>query len=251
MINFFYISEEDAYSTYAKVMYRYFIAEGVVNGHSLFVASQDLKPSHILTDLPALDEESTKKHNSSSTDEEMKIAWRYQNMKVFDSSPGDASTFGHYYDLTKKMKKETLEKANVTTWDGENVKKQNDIFANDAYMDLLLNIEKTLTEGQFLISQTATKRNVLRIAINSLGSRLWLSDSEEQTQSDLLKFLYMFRALLRESFAVAVLTIPVLNFDDYSVRFNFYNILAPEWNLLLYNSFFTLDWCSTKDRAHE
>ncbi|XP_031780894.1 elongator complex protein 4 [Nasonia vitripennis] len=208
--------EEDAYSTYAKVMYRYFIAEGIVNSHSLFVASQDLKPSHILGELPAVDEESIKKHDSFTTDEEMKIAWRYQNMKVFDSSPGDSSTFGHYYDLTKKMKKETLERVNMTTWDGENVKKQNGIFENDAYMDLLLNIEKTLTEGQFLIAQTATKRNLLRIAINSLGSRLWLGDSEEQTQSDLLKFLYMFRALLRESFAVAVLTVPVLNFDDYS-----------------------------------
>lgn len=198
-------------------MYRYFIAEGVVNCHSLFIASQDLKTSDILTELPAVDEESTKKHNFR--DEEMKIAWRYQNMRVFDSSPCDSS-FGHYYDLTKKIKKETLEKANVTTWDGENVKKENSIFENDAYMDLLLNIEKTLTEGQFLISQTATKRNVLRIAINSIGSRLWLGDSEEQTQSDLLKFLYMFRALLRESFAVAVLTVPVLNFDDYSVRFD-------------------------------
>ena len=199
-------------------MYRYFIAEGVVNTHSVLIASQDIKPSQVVSDLPAVEVEVTKSSDHLNTDEEMRIAWRYQNMKIVDSSPTSGTAFGHYYDLTKKMKQETLDKANIIQWDGEDVKCQHSIFDNEAYMDLLLKIEKTITEGQFLVSQTPEKRNILRIAINALGSRLWLSDSEDKTHKDLLKFMYMLRALLRESFTVAVLTVPVLNFDDYSVR---------------------------------
>lgn len=220
MIHIIIALEEDAYSTYSSVMLKYFVAEGIINTHSVFVASQDSKPSQILSELPAVVEKSSKAsktEDSLKKDEAMKIAWRYQNMKVSDPSPSDSTTFGHYYDLTKKMKKEDLEKAKVELWDGEDVKCQPGVFENNAYMDLLLSIEKTITNGKFLISETAQKRNILRIAINSLGSRLWLCNSEEKTQKDLLKFVYMLRALLRESFAVAILTVPVLNFDDYSV----------------------------------
>ncbi|XP_058800743.1 elongator complex protein 4 isoform X2 [Phymastichus coffea] len=208
--------EEDTYSTYSKVMYKYFIAEGIVNNHLVFVATQETLPSEIVSELPAVEEESHTLKESSIKDEEMKIAWRYQNMKIFDSGPKDSSVFGHYYDLTKRMSEDTLNKANVELWDGENVQCQHSIFENTGYMDLLLSIEKAITSGQFLVSQTPEKRNILRIAIQSLGSRLWLSDSEDQTQKDLLKFLYMLRALLRESFTVAMITVPTLNFDEMS-----------------------------------
>lgn len=202
-------------------MFKYFIAEGVVNKHSSFIASQDTNPHQIISDLPAVEEaslSSTKKVDNSNKDE-MKIAWRYQNMKIFDSSPHESSAFGHYYDLTRKMSKETLESVSIESWDGENIKSQCHTFENNAYMDLLLSIDKTITSGEFSVLQVPKTRNILRIGLQSLGSRLWLSDSEKKSQKDLLKFLYMFRALLRESFAVAVITIPALNFDDQAVGF--------------------------------
>lgn len=211
---YFIFSEEDAYSTYSKVMYKYFIAEGVVNNHSVFVATQEASPAQTIADLPAVEEETQKPVQNPLKDEEMKIAWRYQNMKIFDSGPKESSVFGHYYDLTKRMSKDSLDKANLELWDGEDIKCQHSIFENSCYMDLLLRVEKAITGGQFLVSQTPDKRNILRIAIQSLGSRLWLSDSEDKTQKDLLKFLYMLRALLRESFTVAMITVPTLNFDD-------------------------------------
>jgi elongator complex protein 4 len=196
-------------------MLRYFIAEGVVNDHSIFIASQDTNPSQIVSELPAVVENYTKVKDNSESSKEMKIAWRYKHMKL-TNSVGD--NFAHYYDLTKPMDKESLEKVNVKLWDGENVERNNYIFENSAYMDLLLNIEKSILEGHFLISQTSKKRSILRIAINSLGSRLWLSDSEDKSQKDLLKFMYMLKALLRQSFTVAVVTIPVLNFANDSVK---------------------------------
>jgi elongator complex protein 4 len=33
--------EEDKYGTYAKLLLKYFLAEGIVSSHSLIVASQD------------------------------------------------------------------------------------------------------------------------------------------------------------------------------------------------------------------
>ncbi|XP_014210542.1 elongator complex protein 4 [Copidosoma floridanum] len=210
--------EEDAYNTYSKIMFKYFIAEGIVNNHSIFLASQDTKPSNILSDLPAPVSTEVPQAKSISTDknDEMKIAWRYQNMKVCDSSSKDVSVFGHYYDLTKTMESATLDGADVTKWDGENIELKSVVFENQVYMDLLLSIEKTIKEGNFFVSQEVKKRNILRICISSLGSRLWLCDSEEQTNKDLLKFLYMFRTLLRESFTVAILTVPVHNYNDHS-----------------------------------
>jgi hypothetical protein len=38
---FFIFSEEDKYGIYAKLLLKYFLAEGIVSGHSVIVASQD------------------------------------------------------------------------------------------------------------------------------------------------------------------------------------------------------------------
>ena len=40
-LSFFFFPEEDKYGTYAKLLFKYFLAEGIVSGHSLIVASQD------------------------------------------------------------------------------------------------------------------------------------------------------------------------------------------------------------------
>jgi elongator complex protein 4 len=36
-----FIPEEDKYGTYAKLLIKYFLAEGIVSGHSVIAASQD------------------------------------------------------------------------------------------------------------------------------------------------------------------------------------------------------------------
>ncbi|KAJ8667837.1 hypothetical protein QAD02_009500 [Eretmocerus hayati] len=207
--------EEDAFGIYSKVVLKYFVAEGVVSEHGLHIASQDSKPSQIVSELPAVEEETSKVSSKDNKEDEMRIAWRYQNMKLVDSSPTH-NTFGHYYDLTKKMPKELLEKADISLWNGDSEVCDNSTFHNRSYMDLLLSIDKAIVNGKYLVSQEVGKRNILRIAVQSLGSRMWMSDSESDTQQDLIKFLFMLRALLREAFAVAIITVPTLNFDDSS-----------------------------------
>ncbi|XP_067215045.1 elongator complex protein 4 isoform X2 [Linepithema humile] len=206
---------EDKYGLYAKIIFKYFMAEGVVTSQPILIASQDHQPSQFMSELPAVINDSechTKTVDNGN--EQMKIAWRYQNMKLVDSSPAEDHTFGHFYDLTKSMQPDLLEHADIKQWHESNLQEQNNIFENTAYTDLLRTIQEILRDGQYFISDTPDKKRILRIAIHCLGSRLWLSDTETSSNHDLLKFLYCFRALLRNSYAVGIITTPVNNFDN-------------------------------------
>lgn len=210
-------AEEDKYGFYAKIILKYFMAEGVVVSQPVLIASQDVQPSQLVSGLPAVINDSEERTKSTNNvDEPMKIAWRYQNMKMVDPTPTGGQTFGHYYDLTKLMQRDLLERADIKQWQNneETILNKNNIFQNSAYTDLLCTIEKTLRDGQYFLSEAPDQKKILRVAIHSLRSRLWLNDTEKDSNRDLLKFLYCFRALLRNSYAVGVVTIPVNNFDN-------------------------------------
>lgn len=209
-----FVIEEDKYGLYAKIMLKYFMAEGIVTSQPLLVASQNVEPSEFVSELPAVITNTEPQAEVTNTHEQIRIAWRYQNMKLVDSSPGGSQAFGHFYDLTKSMQQEFLQAADITKWHESSLQTQNTLFENPAYADLLNTIQQTLETGEYLISKTPEKRKILRIAIHSLGSRLWLCDREDSTHRDLLKFFYCFRALLRNSYAVGLITIPVNNFDN-------------------------------------
>lgn len=44
----FLFAEEDSYGSYARQLSKYFLAEGVVSGHAIFLASAEPEPSYIL-----------------------------------------------------------------------------------------------------------------------------------------------------------------------------------------------------------
>jgi len=129
-------TEEDKYGLYAKIIFKYFMAEGVVTSQPILVASQDHQPSQFLSELPAVINDSechTKPVDNEKLveNEQMKIAWRYQNMKLVDSSPAEDHTFGHFYDLTKSMQSDLLEHADIKQWHESNLQEQNNIFENE------------------------------------------------------------------------------------------------------------------------
>ncbi|XP_011861004.1 PREDICTED: elongator complex protein 4 [Vollenhovia emeryi] len=213
-----FLIEEDKYGFYAKIMLKYFMAEGVVISQPLLIASQDAQSSQLVSGLPAVVDDSEERTKATdNANEPMKIAWRYQNMKLVDPTPAGGRIFGHYYDLSKLMPRDLLERSDIKQWQNneETTMDKNGKFQNAAYTDLLCTVERTLRDGQHFLSDAQDgKTKILRIAIHSLGSRLWLSNTEEDSNRDLLKFLYCFRALLRQSYAVGVITIPVNNFDN-------------------------------------
>ncbi|XP_015522053.1 elongator complex protein 4 isoform X1 [Neodiprion lecontei] len=204
--------EEDTYGSYGRIILKYFMAEGVVSSHQLLVASQDLKPTQLVAELPAVAVDSIT--CPPPQDEKMQIAWRYQNMRKIDTSPTGGQPFGHYYDLTKTINKNIVEAASIKHWDGSDVRYTAESFGNNAYVDLLKTVQESIKDGQFSISSEPEKRNILRIAIHSLGSRLWLNEKEETMTGDLLKFFYCLKSLLRNAYAVAMVTIPAHHFDN-------------------------------------
>lgn len=211
-----FIVEEDQFGAYGRIISTYLVAEGVVTEQPVLIASKDSRTFPIVLKVPTVITDTKSSSQMQHLDEQMKIAWRYQNMKVVDQSPSGGQSFGHYYDLAKKVEIEKIEKANVTQWYDDSCPTKDSMFENSSYSKLLRCIQDTIQKGQYSISETPAKRQVLRIAINSLGSRSWLSDTDEKSNRDLLKFLYLFRVLLRYSYAVGVVSVPVECLDNSS-----------------------------------
>ncbi|NXL86502.1 ELP4 protein, partial [Alectura lathami] len=218
-------TEEDTYGVYSNLLFKYFLAEGVVCGHDLFVASAKDPPASILKELPAplLDDtyrnelaEATAAESEDCQDS-MEIAWRYQNLPKVETSPTTSTKFGHYYDISKTMSPELLQSM-----------KCHSFFLPDelplepklkmcnmkcGYARLLQSIQSVIYQEGFDGSHPQKKKkNILRIGIQSLGSMLWdddicSTDTPEDTHS-LTKFLYVLRGLLRKSLSACVITIP-------------------------------------------
>lgn len=196
-------------------MLKYFIAEGIITSQPVLFASQNIQPSKFVSELPAVvnNLDLQREEATSSHTEHMQIAWRYQNMKVIETSPTGSQVFGHFYDLTKPMQQELLEQADIKSWHQSNLQGQNNMFENTAYVDLLCTIQETLHKGKYYINETS-KEKILRIAIHAVASRLWLCDTADSSHRDLFKFLYCLKALLRNSYAVCLITTPVNTFGS-------------------------------------
>ncbi|XP_005873129.1 PREDICTED: elongator complex protein 4 isoform X1 [Myotis brandtii] len=218
--------EEDKYNTYSPLLFKYFLAEGIVAGHTSLVASAKEEPADILQGLPAplLDDNCKKElgedvHNDETSEfnNKMKIAWRYQLLPKMEAGPVSSSKFGHYYDASKKIPRELIE---ASKWHGFFLPEKISSTLNEepcsltpGYIKLLQFIQKIIYEEGFDGSNPQKKqKNILRIAIQSLGSPLWGDDvccTENCDNShSLTKFLYVLRGLLRTSLSACLITVP-------------------------------------------
>ncbi|XP_072128918.1 elongator complex protein 4 isoform X3 [Mobula birostris] len=224
------------------MLLKYFVAEGIICGHSLFIASAKDHPKDILQELPAplLDdvietEESNKEKESSSVDitsssalqSSMSIAWRYQNLPKVQTALTSSSRFGHYYDVSKTMSSELQHSVNCHSFflpeevplDPVGTETGN---MNFGYVKLLRAIQRVIREEGFDGTGPQTKqRNILRIGIHSLGSVLWgddvgLNENPESAYS-LTKFLYALRGLLRTSLSACIITVPAYLIQNKAV----------------------------------
>ncbi|KAM9554317.1 elongator complex protein 4 isoform 5-T5 [Guaruba guarouba] len=167
--------EEDKYGLYSSLLFKYFLAEGVVCGHDLFVASAKEHPDSILKELPAplLDEqrnelgEEATAVKSEDFQDSMKIAWRYQNLPKMEASPTTSTKFGHYYDISKTMSPELFQ---PIKWHSfylpeelclqPTVKTCN---MNSAYGRLLLSIQRIISQEGFDGSDPQNKAIMERV----------------------------------------------------------------------------------------
>ncbi|XP_069479646.1 elongator complex protein 4 isoform X1 [Ambystoma mexicanum] len=216
--------EEDKYNIYSQLLLKYFLAEGVISGHSLFVGSAENNPKDILQELPApsLDDLHKGKSDpeeisaSKPSQESMKIAWRYQNLPKVSVNTVTSSRFGHYYDVTKTMSPEMLQSSQCHCFflPEETLDSTPSICGMTyAYTRLLKSIHSVIHKEGFDGSCPQKKtKNVLRIGIQSLGSPLWGDDiccsDQPHHMHSLTKFLYALRCLLRMSLSICVITVP-------------------------------------------
>lgn len=87
--------KEDRATTYAQLLLKYFLAQGIASGHTCTLVSKDEDPSEMTrclmwlansdTDMDNDDDNTTSKDNSGESDR-MKIAWRYSHLKKFETS---------------------------------------------------------------------------------------------------------------------------------------------------------------------
>uniref|UniRef100_A0A8C0XXD3 Elongator complex protein 4 n=1 Tax=Cyprinus carpio carpio TaxID=630221 RepID=A0A8C0XXD3_CYPCA len=185
--------EEDRYDSYSRMLLKYFLAEGVVCGHELFLASARDHPDDIMQELPSpiVDDvagmkisEGQSQPSDPENPDTMKIAWRYQNQPKVQTALASSVRFGHYYDVSKTMEPELRQAAKCHSF-------------------------YQLQETPVVTSKV---RNVLRLGLHSLGSVLWGDDvcckDNPAHCHALTTFLYILRGLLRTSLSVAMVTVP-------------------------------------------
>ncbi|KAI8887867.1 PAXNEB-domain-containing protein [Backusella circina FSU 941] len=228
--------KEDKATTYAHLLLKYFVAQGIASGHHIATTSRDEDAEEMLKTLMWLsssdahddeDDEKTKAARSNAENDRMKIAWRYAHLRRFETgvkakpaSPVTLSTsstttstdepkpYCSQFDLTKRIPSDVLEKANTSLiqW-ADNNKEEDD------YKILLDELRKVVVEGGFssaLPVAPGTTRHALRVAIHSIASPSWYSN----TPYDLYKFFHALRGLLRFSFGTAMITIPAYLYDE-------------------------------------
>ncbi|KAI8896504.1 Elongator complex protein 4 [Globomyces pollinis-pini] len=234
--------KQDRFTGYANLLLKYFIAQGVVLNQSIALTNVESSPEDIMTDLMAVVE--GKPGTTIEDDEEyvpqmagggrsmgqlrtreratgnMNIAWRYQNLPQFstaltsNSRGPNNSTYCHTFDLTKKIDTSLLATASAFLVDGTVLDDYKDNKGSESHYVKLLSILKSQIENpQYSASleNPGLTRKVLRIAIHSIGSPHWNSASPE----DLYRFIYSLKALLRNTYAVAVITLPAYLYDDF------------------------------------
>uniref|UniRef100_A0A8C1RS23 Elongator complex protein 4 n=1 Tax=Cyprinus carpio TaxID=7962 RepID=A0A8C1RS23_CYPCA len=183
--------EEDHYDSYSRMLLKYFLAEGVVCGHELFLASARDHPDDIMQELPSpiVDDvagmkisEGQSQPSDPENPDTMKIAWRYQNQPKVQTALASSVRFGHYYDVSKTMEPELRQAAKCHSF------------------------------YQLQETPVSKVRNVLRLGLHSLGSVLWGDDvcckDNPAHCHALTTFLYILRGLLRTSLSVAMVTVP-------------------------------------------
>ncbi|KAJ8929917.1 hypothetical protein NQ314_017351, partial [Rhamnusium bicolor] len=217
--------EEDFHGSYSKIVLKYFLAEGIVSKHSTLIASQDVNPSNIIKELPAVIESDTEPESKpskiSGDINKMKIAFRYQNLPTTDSSTCNVKHIGHFYDLSKNMSLSDIENSDIYYWTGQRIENGSKTFTNPAYNELLKSIKNKIKEEKFFLKDNPEKRSILRIGIHSLGSPMWLPHRKSihsiDSSRDLDMFIFCLRALVRSAYAVAVITVPTHLYHEISL----------------------------------
>ncbi|KAI0673486.1 PAXNEB-domain-containing protein [Trametes maxima] len=203
----------DAHSAYGELVVKYFAAQGLACGQRVCVVDPRAEsflgecmwtPGNYTTGMPALSGDRVAPSNSATADDEederasdhdtkIKIAWRYEQMKQFQTTVSSSSQSSDEYcrtfDLTCRMPEAVIASARA---DGRLLDvNPEDLSSNPRRSfckSVIQNLSDTLAQRDSENQPLAT-----RICIPALGSYEW----GDLSPQDICHFLHTLRALLR------------------------------------------------------
>lgn len=130
--------------THAKVLAKYFLAEGVLSKQEIFLGSLDDSPAEMLRRLPKpltdeeveLEQQQEQQQANEQPDKNaLRIAFRYNDLPLVNSEQATAK-IGHHFNLMQHMDSMMLYYAQTTVWDDSykeyEVFKQDDNISNSS-----------------------------------------------------------------------------------------------------------------------
>ncbi|KAI8967383.1 Elongator complex protein 4 [Mycotypha africana] len=245
--------KEDRATTYAQLLLKYFLAQGISSGHHIAVSSLDEDPEEILKTLMWLstsgaqeeEEDFFDKQRSHKDSERMKIAWRYSHLKRFETevraqppspspvhnSSSNNKKMSSQEDGDKKKAEEQLERPYCSQFDltkriPEDVLDEakpsilrwddndnDDDKMDDDYQALIQSIKKVVLEKHFS-SAVSVPAGTVRNALRIGIHSLASPCWKSKSPYDLFKFCHALRGLLRFSFGTAMITVPAYLYDE-------------------------------------
>ncbi|PCH33810.1 PAXNEB-domain-containing protein [Wolfiporia cocos MD-104 SS10] len=199
----------DAHSAYGELVQKYFVAQGLACGQNVcvvddnaddFLAGCMWMPGSAPTATDVADEEDDKAQDS---DAKIKIAWRYEQMKQFQTtvpaSSQSAEDYCRVFDLTCRIPDSVLQAATAS---GQLVRVSIPGEQGQSLPSLLLS---RISEALRKQPRGATPGVPVRICVPSLGSSQWGDTSTEE----ICYFLYLLRGLLRsQPYVCASISLP-------------------------------------------
>ncbi|KAI9789839.1 MAG: hypothetical protein M1816_005756 [Peltula sp. TS41687] len=196
--------EENGTTDYAGTLLKYFAAEGVVQGHVVYVVGVGEEWARGLPGLVIGDEKGKRKDvvvDGGREKEKMKIAWRYEGLGEFGAEPGSrvsspaperyktsttTAQFCHTFDLTKRL---TIPSPSPIKFIPIPAPTNTTSSPTSPFTPIIETLRKSLT--------TSPPTTLHRLIIPTLLSPLTYPPQSSQPQH-ILQFLHSLRGLLRQ-----------------------------------------------------
>lgn len=173
----------DSHSAYGELVQKYFVAQGIANGHTVCVVHDDpLSFVKRCMWMPASRSSQVDDDDAAQSGERIKIAWRYEQMKKFETtvnnlyvpvlaesermtiSPRSADDFCSVFDLTCGIPVSVIDEARDA--------KRLIPFNLTMDMDLTPSMDECMRQMEHVLATTSSTE-VVRLSILDLGSPDW------------------------------------------------------------------------------
>lgn len=175
--------------------------------------------------LPAIVEDQGKSTTNPATatqkTDDMRIAWRYNNLEKINSEQGATNTadgkMGYFFDLSQSIDSDALSNIDSVLFGDDQLVKgveenTNPLFTNQIYVNLLTKLKAQLDSDAFKLSSKSTEstekdgpKKLLRVCLKSLCSPLWYENNHVE---DICLFFTILKSLIRNTLSVCFITIP-------------------------------------------